>query len=59
MLALMFLHMLADFSIDASGLLNTASQIFNALWPAFAIIVGIALGFGLLTLIVSEIRKAL
>jgi hypothetical protein len=46
------------FSIDTTGLMTTASSIFNALWPAFAIIVGLALGFGILKVIVSEIQKA-
>jgi hypothetical protein len=59
MLMMLALRLLADFSIDPSSLLTTASQIFNALWPAFAIVIGISLGLGLLALIVSEIRKAL
>jgi hypothetical protein len=46
------------FSIDTSSLMTTASSIFNALWPAFAIIVGLALGFGILKVVVNEIRKA-
>jgi hypothetical protein len=48
-----------SFSIDAANLLSTAASIFNALWPIFGILVGIILGIGLVTLIVSEIRKAI
>lgn len=48
-----------SFSIDAASLLSTAASIFNALWPIFGILVGIILGIGLVTLIVSEIRKAI
>jgi hypothetical protein len=51
-------HLLASFSIDASTLLDTASAIFNGLWPAFGLVAGIALGAGLLATIVGEIRKA-
>jgi len=47
---------LADsFSIDTSTLLSNAASIFNGLWPAFAIIVGIGFGIGLLKFIVSAI----
>ena len=49
---------LGSFSIDATTLLDTASSIFNGLWPAFGLVAGIALGAGLLATIVSEIRKA-
>jgi len=48
-----------SFDIDTSNFLGTAASIFNALWPAFAIIVGITLGLGLLALIVREIRQAI
>lgn len=46
------------FSIDASSLLDSAASIFNGLWPAFALVAGIALGAGLVSKIVGEIRKA-
>jgi len=48
-----------SFDIDTSSFLTTAASIFNALWPAFAIIVGITLGLGLLGLIVRELRQAI
>jgi len=47
-----------SFSIDATTLLSSAATIFNGLWPAFALVAGIALGTGLVAKIVSEIRKA-
>jgi hypothetical protein len=48
-----------SFSVDSTNLMDSAASIFNALWPAFALVVGIALGLGLLTLLVTEIRKAI
>lgn len=51
---------LADsFSMDTTTLMSNAASIFNALWPAFAIIVGISLGFAILAYIVREIRQAI
>ena len=52
---------LADtsFSVDASAMLDMAASIFNALWPVFGMVVGIILGIGLVTLLVTEIRKAI
>lgn len=47
-----------DLSLDFDGLLGQASTIINGLWPVFIIPVGIALGMGLLSKIISEIRKA-
>jgi len=47
-----------SFSIDATALLEAAASIFNGLWPAFALVAGIALGAGLVTKIVHEIRQA-
>lgn len=45
-------------SLDFTSLLGQAGQIINNLWPVFIIPVGIALGMGLLSKIISEIRKA-
>ncbi len=47
------------FSIDLSGLLDTASSIFQGLWPIFGVIAGLSLGFALVGYVVAEIRKAL
>ena len=45
-------------SLDFSGLLGQAGEIINGLWPVFVLPVGIALGMGLLSKIVGEIRRA-
>ncbi len=45
-------------SLDFTSLLSQAGTIINNLWPVFIIPVGIALGMGLLSKIISEIRKA-
>ena len=47
------------FSFDTSPLLTTASQIFNGLFPVFAIVIGIGLGVGLLILVAVEIKGIL
>lgn len=47
-----------SFSIDVTGFLSTAAQMFNGLFPVFAIGIGIALGVGLLAKVSGEIRKA-
>jgi len=48
----------ASFSVDMTGLITYAEDIFNALIPAFIPIVGITLGLGLLMLVVNAIAKA-
>jgi hypothetical protein len=45
-------------SLDFTGMLGQAGTIINGLWPVFFIPVGIALGMGLLSKIISEVRKA-
>lgn len=45
-------------SLDFSDMLNQAGTIINGLWPVFIVPVGIALGMGLLSKIIGEIRKA-
>jgi hypothetical protein len=45
-------------SLDFTSLLGQAGTIINNLWPVFIIPVGIALGMGLLSKIIGEIRKA-
>ena len=47
-----------SFSVDVSGMLSTAASLFNALFPIFGVVAGIAIGIGLVTLIIGEIRKA-
>ena len=48
-----------SFSVDVDGLMSTAASMFNALFPVFALGIGIALGVGLLSKIGSEIRHAI
>jgi hypothetical protein len=48
-----------SFSVDMTGLISYAEDIFNALVPAFIPIVGITLGVGLLMIVVNAIGKAL
>jgi hypothetical protein len=52
------LQALASFSIDVSNLLSGAEDIFNGLFPAFAIALGLTIGLGLIALIAREIRKS-
>lgn len=48
---------MGSFDIDVSGLMEMASSIFNALAPVFLMIAGIGVGVGLLSTIITEIRK--
>lgn len=45
-------------SLDFSGMLSQAGSIINGLWAVFIFPVGIALGMGLLSKIIAEIRRA-
>ena len=57
-LPLLVMFFVASFSIDLTGLLGYAEDIFNGLMPAFLPIIGISLGIALLLLIVTTISKA-
>jgi hypothetical protein len=48
---------MASFNFDMTHLLDTAASLFNGLWPLFAIVAGISMAAGLLTMIVGELRK--
>ena len=48
-----------SFSVDTSAMLDTAANMFNGLWPVFGVVVGIVLALGLITLLVTELRKAI
>lgn len=48
---------MGSFQIDVSGMLNMASQIFNALSPVFFVVIGITVGFGLLMKVADEFRR--
>lgn len=52
-----WLPVFASFSIDVDGLITNAENIFNALWPAFAVLAGLALGFIILKLVLGAISK--
>lgn len=47
-----------SFNIDIDTLMEGASEMFNALWPAFALVVGLALGVKIVTYIRREIMAA-
>ena len=51
--------MSASFNFDMTQLLSTAADIFNGFAPIFLLVAGIPLGMGLLTRVVSEVRKAI
>lgn len=48
----------ASFNIDMGGLMDTAAEIFNGIWPAFAIIAGLTLGFLILKFVLNAIKGA-
>jgi len=48
-----------SFDLNTQTLLDGAAEMFNALWPAFAVIVGLALGVKLVQLIRKEVTGAL
>ena len=39
-----------------TNLLDTAASLFNGLWPMFAIVAGLSMAAGLLTMIVRQIK---
>lgn len=47
-----------SFSVTTTGLLDSAAQIFNGLWPVFAIIAGLGLGIALVKFIVRAVQSA-
>lgn len=47
-----------SFDINVDTLMEGAAQMFNALWPVFAIVVGLALGVKLVQLIRKEVTSA-
>ena len=48
-----------SFNINVDTLMQGASDMFNALWPAFAIVVGLGLGVKLVKFIRQEITGAI
>jgi len=47
-----------SFDLDTQTLLDGAAEMFNALWPAFAVIVGLVLGVKLVHLIRKEVTSS-
>ncbi|MBX3082928.1 MAG: hypothetical protein KF716_14940 [Anaerolineae bacterium] len=47
-----------SFDIDLDQLLASASQMFNGLWPVFALIAGLGLGVALAKFIAAAIQNA-
>ncbi len=47
---------MASFNFDMTNLLDTAASLFNGLWPMFAIVAGLSMAAGLLTMIVKQIK---
>lgn len=48
----------SGFNFTLTGLIETAANLFNNLWPAFALVAGISLGFVILKFVLSAIRGA-
>lgn len=46
-----------SFSINTTDLLSAAADIFNGLWPAFAIVAGLGLGIALVRFIVNSLKS--
>lgn len=44
-------------NINLDGLMTTASSIFNAVWPAMAIVAGLTLGIGIARFVSAAIRQ--
>ena len=47
---------MSSFNFDMTHLLDTAASLFNGLWPLFAIVAGLSMAAGLLTLVMKELR---
>ena len=47
-----------SFSLNMTDMMTSAADIFNGLWPAFAIVVGLGLGVQILRLIVNSVKAA-
>lgn len=47
-----------SFEFDASVLMDNAAAMFNALFPVFAVVIGLGLGVKLVSFLRGEIGKA-
>lgn len=48
----------SPFVINMDGLVDTASDFFNSMWPVFAIIAGVGLGLLILKFVLASIKGA-
>lgn len=48
-----------SFNIVLTNLLEVAADLFNGLWPAFAMVAGLSLGFVILRFVLRAFRGAL
>lgn len=46
------------FDVDLTGMMSTAEDLFNSLFPAFVVVIGITLAIGLIGMIIAAITKA-
>lgn len=49
---------MSSLSIDFTAMINNAFLLINSLWPVFVLPLGFALGFGLLSKIMAEVRRS-
>lgn len=52
------LWLLWTFDVDLTGMMATAESLFNQLFPAFVVVIGILLAMGLIGMIINAISKA-
>jgi hypothetical protein len=52
------LWLLWTFDVDLTGMMSTAESLFNQLFPAFVVVIGILLAMGLIGMIINAISKA-
>lgn len=46
-------------NLDLAGLMDTAAELFNSMWPAFAIIAGLTLAYLIIKFLMGAIKGAL
>jgi hypothetical protein len=47
-----------SFNVDFDGLLSTMAEMFNGIWPLFAIVAGLGLGVSLVKFVNKAIQDA-
>lgn len=48
----------ASFSVDTTTLLDTTANMFNGLWPIFAVVIGIPFAIAIIKFIATSLRSA-